>query len=158
MKSKRQFAKFDDLFKDSRIEYKYLEADREMTLKSGIKVYSYGSEQPFLLSELDNLLESKDLQGFSVSYFWDTFKNNRYELNFSTNLYFDFDEYNYQILTTNHCFDFNEDRYQIITDKKMILMKNYDEVVTDIEIQKVVTDWVRLIFEDLKKEIEKMKK
>ncbi len=48
---------------------------------------------------------------------------------------------------------FAQKSYEIVLNDKILLLKHYDEIVTDIEKNEVANKWVRLTFEDLKKKL-----
>lgn len=140
-----RFNQFDDLFLKKTITYHYEEdayffegetKDGEIFTSEG-----HGTFQIFKLNELDEIAE-RQFDKIGVSYSWLDFNRSAKYFGFSTKL----------------VVQFRWIDYQIEFEKQILLSKHYDENVTDFEKNEIANKWVRLAFEDLKKQIEEANK
>ena len=140
-------AKFDDLFLEKTISY-YYESDfserQEFEDEYGrtFTVSNDGSYGVFHLKEIERVIEKNNFDRLGLKYHWVNFNKSARYLQFATEFILFLGRSDYKIQCDNH----------------ILFTKMYDEPVLALEKQKVANEWVRLVFEDLKKEIEKANK
>ena len=125
-----RFGQFNDLFLTNKTYYNYY-----------VNEYKNHQTVQFQIEKLDKIAEDI-AKGFyktlGSSYGWRTFNKSVKTFNLFTTL----------------TIVFNRVKYEIVLKDHVLMSKHYDDNVTDLDIQEVSSKWVRIVFDELKKEIE----
>ena len=134
--SEIKLAKFDDLFNSKNITYLYEENLYEHPFSDKIIDVL---PKVLYLEQIDNVFKNKDFNRISYTISWFDFNRGIKNKDF-----FSFIEIIY-----------NENDYQIKCDRNQVLLsKQYNEIVYDLEKQNVAKEWVKITFQNLRREID----
>jgi Fic family protein len=140
----RKLSKFNELFLRHTTLYgshflgSYEEFEHEAQIVAN---YEQPKDSEISVSELENILNDKhrfaSFDGIYYLHRWNEFVKTKNNIEFSTQI----------------SLIFNRTDFQVKFEDKILLSKNYDEVITDLDRTRIANEWARLSFENLKKVI-----
>ena len=140
----------NDMFLTNKIHYEWYFAGRYYEGEDYKGETVQGYEEPesleFKVEEFVKIVNEQFdyLDAVIISFQWYNFVKVTKEVHFSANIYLQLNRVDYKIMYQNK--------------ENVLLSKNYDEPISDLEKQNFANEWARFAFSDLKKKVEEANK